>query len=111
MAANAPLILHGTVGATADVFHLTRKVKAVTIKNTHATQSLTVRAFTGSTVTAAVAAATANASVAGANDTFTIAAGATKVIFKSTRQQYVAVNAIGSGAATTFDQEGTIWAP
>jgi len=109
MAANAPLIVHSSVGATADVFHLTRKVKEVVVKNTHATQSISLKVFTGATSAAAVATATANATVAGANDTFTIPAGATKTVFKSTRQQYVAANMIGTGAATTFDMEGTIW--
>lgn len=108
MAANAPSILHNSVSTTSDVFHLTRAVKQIVIRNTSA-NSITVRPWAGSTVAQAVALATANAAVADANETWKVAAGATRTIFKSTRPQYVACAMIATTGASTFDLEGTIW--
>lgn len=109
MAANAPKIVHSSVGATADVFYLSQKCKQVVIRNTHATQTLYAKVKTGASAAAANTAATNDAAVASANDNFLIKAGETRTIFKSTRMQFVAVSLIGSGAATTFSMEGTNW--
>lgn len=109
MAANAPLIVTSTVGAAADVFHLTSEVKQVVVENYHATALVYVKVFTGATSAAAVAKATASPATVAGNDCFVVAAGKRKAVLKSSRGNFVALSIIASGAATTFTVEGTEW--
>ena len=85
---DAPSIVTTTSTTTADLSYLTTEVKQVAIENYHATQILYVKPKFGATAAAALAAATADAAVVGADDVFVI-------------------SHIASGAATTFTMEGT----
>ena len=104
---DAPSIVTTTSTTTADLSYLTTEVKQVAIENYHATQILYVKPKFGATAAAALAAATADAAVAAADDCFVIPAGKRKVIAKSTRGVFCAISHIASGAATTFTMEGT----
>lgn len=92
----------GTIGATADLLHLTDKVMQVEIRNTHATQILYVKPKTGRTAAAALAAATADAAVAAADENIAIAAGERLRVFQSNKRQYTAFSIIASGSSTTY---------
>jgi putative intracellular protease/amidase len=109
MAGDAPLVINDVGGAAAVVFNHTTRVKQVKVKNQHATQTLTVRPFTGNTSAAAAALAAATPAVIGADDNWTIAAGKEATVFKSSKKQFVSLSVIASGAGTTFCSEGTIW--
>ncbi len=107
-------ITHGSVGTSAEVSHLTQRVNQVAILNTHASQTLAVRVFTGETAVAAAAAAAATPAVALADEVFHIPALAAasgslarRVVFKSKRPEFVALSVIGSGSTTTYVVEGT----
>lgn len=104
---DAPNIVTTTSAATVDLAYLTKQVKQVAVENYHATAVLYVKPKFGSTAAAALAAATDDAAVVGADDCFVIPAGKRKVIAKSTRGTYCAISHIASGAATTFTMEGT----
>ena len=97
-----------STGTTAETTSLTRQINQVRVTNYHATQVLWVRPETGATAAAALTLA-GTAAVAAADETFIIPAGQTKVVFKSNRPTFVALAVIGSGAATTFTTEGTLW--
>lgn len=98
---------HGNIGTSQDLIQLTEKVNQVAIVNTHASQIIYVRPFTGETAAAALAAATAVTIAAADDETFQIPAGKRDVVFKSPKRTYVALRIIGSGATTTYACHGT----
>lgn len=107
-----PLKPANSIGTTQDTFSLNGQVKQVKVRNTHATQTLAVRVYTGETEAAAIAAAAAGivavALTVSANNAFLIAAASgTEIVYKSRKAQYVCLAVIGSGAATTFNVIGT----
>ena len=106
---NGQLITHGSVGTTAETSYLTASVNQVAVRNTHATQTLAVRVFTGSTAAAAAAKADATDAVALADENWHVPAGGRVVVFKSPRAKYVALSVVGSGAATPYVTEGSDW--
>lgn len=113
---NGVNITHGSVGTTAEVSHLTGRANQVSIINTHASQTLAVRVFTGETAAAAASAAATTVAVALADEVFHIPAAAAAsggtnrvVLFKSKRPAYVALSVLGSGASTTYMVHGTEW--
>lgn len=109
MAATGVNTLTDVAGAAAAVHTLTAKNKQFAITNTHATQTITCRIFTGNTSAAAAAAAAATPAVIGASENFTIAPGKRVVLLKSGRSVFASISDIASGAATTFTLEGTIF--
>jgi hypothetical protein len=111
---NAPTIATDSVGGAAEICHLTTAVNQVVIINTHASQTITARIFSGNTSAEAVALATATPAVIGADENFLVPAGAAasggtnrKVLWKSRRAKFVAISLIASGASTTYTVEGT----
>lgn len=111
---NGVNISHDSAGTTAEVSHLTARQHQVAIMNTHASQTLAVRVFTGETAAAAAAAAAATPAVALADEVWHIPANAAasgglnrRVVFKSKRPSFVALSVLGSGASTTYVTEGT----
>lgn len=101
-----------SIGASADSFTLPLPVRQVAVLCSHATQTLLVKPFFGSTKVAATAAA--QAGLAGVTATgdgvfFVAAVRARRVVVgKMTgRPRFVSLAVLGSGAATTFDIEGT----
>lgn len=113
---NGVNITHGSAGTSAEVSHLTGRVNQVSIENTHASQTLAVRVFTGETAAAAAAAAAATPAVALADENWHIPAAAAasgglnrRVVFKSKRPSYVALSVLASGATTPYVVVGTEW--
>lgn len=109
MSATGINTLTDQAGVAAAVHSLTAQQKQIAIRNTHATQTLTVRVFTALTSALAATAAAATPAVIGASENFTIPAGVRTVVMKSSRGVYVSISDIASGAATTFTMEGTIF--
>lgn len=109
MAETGALLVHGNVGATADTVTLTEPVKSVVVVNKHATQTLYATVMT-STVSGAAALANVVTAVVAADETWYIPPvnGAVEV-FRSTRERYVALSLIASGAATTYAVHGRRW--
>lgn len=99
------------IGTTADTFTLSEACKQLVIINSHATQTLHVKISSGDTAAAALAGISGTAPVATIQTgTYKIAAaGGRKVVAKSGRARFYCIYAIGSGASTTFDVEGTDW--
>jgi hypothetical protein len=106
---NAALISHGSVGTTAETSYLTTSVNQVAVRNTHASQTLAVRVFTGNSPAAAQARADATDAVALADENWFVPAGGRVVVFKSPRAKFVALSVVGSGAATPYVTEGSDW--
>jgi len=98
-----------SIGTTADTIAFALPSKQVRVRNTHATQGISVRVFSATTAAAALAAATATVAVAGANENFLVPAGKDVVVYRSNRQLYVALSHIGSGATTTGTVESTLF--
>jgi len=107
MAGDAPNIINDVGGAAAATFSFQRRHKQWAIRNTHATQTLTVKPKYASTTATAAALATADPAVIGADDNFTIPAGARVVIGKSVKPTFCSISVIASGASTGFVGEGT----
>lgn len=100
----------GSVGTTGESASLTDPVNQVAVTNYHATQALWVRVNTGQSAAAALTLADATDAVAAADEHWYIPpAGGRRVVFKSPRATYVALSVIGSGAATTYAVEGSIF--
>ena len=98
-----------TAGVATDQFNFTRKWKQVTLRNTHATQAITVKVQTGISPAAVLAKCIAAPAVIGADDTVLIPAGQRVVLLKSTRAVFAGFAHIASGATTTFITEGSEW--
>lgn len=113
MAGDAPFIINDTATGTAAPFVHTSKVKQVRVRNTHATQTLTVfvasSAVSAAAAKAAVTTGTGTVAVIGADDNWTIPALKEAVVWKSNGSRYVGISVIASGAGNTFVSEGTIW--
>lgn len=99
-----------STGATQEIHSFTQQVRQVAIRNTHATQTLSVKVFYGETAARALALATAATAVTSlVNDSFTIQPGTREVIVKSPKSRFVALQVIASGATTTYFVHGTDW--
>lgn len=97
-----------STGTTQEIHAFTQQVRQVAIRNTHATQTLSVKAYYGETAAVALAKATAATAItSGAIDTFTVQAGQREVILKSPKARFVALACIASGATTTYLVHGT----
>jgi hypothetical protein len=100
-----------SIGSTHDTFNITQEaVTSVNVINTHATQQLYVKPYTGTTAAAALAAAVAATAIAANGDGayHVPPASARRVnVFTSKRPTFVCLDVIGSGASTTFDVEAS----
>lgn len=100
-----------TIGTTADTITLKTPVNQIRVKNTHATQVLYVKVFLNADSEANVVTAIAAATPITATSDFVIAIAAaeSRIVMKSKVARYAGMNILGSGAATTFNVEGTPW--
>ena len=99
-----------STGTTQEIHAFTQQVRQVAIRNTHATQTLSVKPYYGETAARALAVATAATAITSlANDTFTVQPGVREVILKSPKSRFVALACIASAAATTYFVHGTDW--
>lgn len=99
-----------STGTTVEIHNFTQQVRQVAIRNTHATQTLSVKVFFGETAARANAlAAAATAITSLANDTYTIQPGTREVVVKSPKSRFVALQVVGSAATTTYFVHGTDW--
>jgi hypothetical protein len=106
---NGQRITYGSVGTTAETSYLTTSVNQVAVRNTHSSQTLSVRVFTANSPAAAQALADATDAVASADETWFVPAGARVVVFKSPRAKFIGLSVLGSGASTTYVTEGSDW--
>lgn len=106
---NGPYSTYGSAQA-AETSYLTRPVNQVRIRNTHATQTLTVAVYQAGSAAAAAALADATDVTAGVDDSILIPAATIQTVWKSkNRRAYVACSVLGSGSATTYYLHGTQW--
>jgi len=97
-------------GTTQEIHAFTQQVRQVAIRNTHATQTISVKPYYGETAAAALAKATAATAITSlVNDSYTVQAGQREVILKSPKSRFVALAVIASGATTTYFVHGTDW--
>lgn len=97
-----------SIGGTHDTFTITEKVKEVNLINTHATQQLYAKIYTGNNAAAALAAAVAGTATTSTGDNVfhapPVSARRVKIL-NSSRVTFACLDVLGSGSATTFDVE------
>ncbi|MCB1900737.1 MAG: hypothetical protein KDH16_15680 [Rhodocyclaceae bacterium] len=109
-ASNAPWRTHvSDLGATAEIHHLTQKVKQVALVNRDATNIVYCMVYTNDQSSANAVALAATATTALVDDSFVLMPGERRVVFKSPKPTYVALNLLASGANTDISVEGTPW--
>lgn len=101
-----------SISTTHDQWGLSVPVKQLAIYNSHPTQILYVKAYTGSSAATAAAnslAATAVTATTTGSSFYRIPPATRQVILKSARATFVSIDILATTGATTFDIQGQNW--